>query len=180
MANRPPRWIKTPAQIALDRRERARRYKARGKPTVRGAWLAAIRLAELTRWLDHINGAGVELDPHDRNSETIVRVFVHHFVGLKDGSRRAADWMATYCPWFTLRSRESLITEACHCTIHWTADRLAWKLGVRDALRTELELTTIGAIDVTKAQRAQRRKAMQAAAQRALRAKRKADRVTTI
>lgn len=169
-----PRWIKTQAQVQLERREIAKRYRKRGKPSLRGAWLAAIRIAELTRWLDLTNGAGTELDPDDKASETIIRVFVHHLVVLKDGTRRASDWLMLYAPWLTLRSREALISEAAHCTIHWTADRLAWKLGIRDAIRTELEFTTIGAIDCSKEQRAKRRKAMQAAAQRTLRAKRKA------
>lgn len=180
MANRPPRWIKTPAQIALDRSEIAKRYAAKGKRTVRGAWFAAIRLKELTRWLDHVNGAGIELDPDERNSETIVRVFVHHLIVLKDGARRASDWMALYAPSLSLRSREMLISEASHCAIYWTADKLAWKLGIRDALRTELKLTTIGAIDCNKDQRKARDRKRRAEAERARRAAAKANRVPTI
>lgn len=180
MANRPPRWIKTPAQIALDRSEIAKRYTAKGKRSVRGAWLAAIRMAELTRWLDHVNGAGAELDPNDKRSETIIRVFVHHLMVLREGSRRASSWMKVYCPWLSLRSQEMLISEASHCTIHWTADRIAWKLGIRDALRTELKLTTIGAIDFSKEQRKARDRARRAEAEKARRAARKADRVPTI
>jgi hypothetical protein len=176
-----PRWTKTAAQIALTRSEIAKRYAARGKtPTVRGAWLASIRLAELTRWLHHVHGAGIELDQDDPSSEQITRIFVHHLIVLKDGSRRAAEWMATYCPWFTLRSREALITEATHCTIHWTADRLAWKIGLKDALRTELKITTIGAIDMSKEQRKARDKARRAEAEKARRVARKAARVPTI
>jgi hypothetical protein len=175
-----PRWIKTPAQIQLERREIAKRYRKRGKPSLRGAWLAAIRIAELTRWLDLTNGAGTELDPDDKASETIIRVFVHHLVVLKDGTRRASDWLMLYAPWLTLRSREALISEAAHCTIHWTADRLAWKIGLRDELRTELKITTIGAIDCSKEQRRARDRVRRAQAEKDRRAARKASTVPTI
>ncbi len=137
--------------------------------------MAAIRLAELSRWLDDTHGAGTELEP-DSHSETIARIFVHHLVILADGRRRAAEWMAIYCPWISIRSREAMISEANHCPIKWTADKLAWKISLKDAKRTELKITTIGAIDVSKEQRAARRKAQQAELQRALRAKRKAER----
>lgn len=175
-----PKWIKTQAQIDLDRREIGKRYSKRGKQSLRGAWFAAIRLAELTRWLDHVNGAGAELDPDDSRSETIIRVFVHHLVVLRDGSRRAAAWMETYSPWLSLRSREALISEASHCTIHWCADKLAWKLGIRDATRTELMFTSIGAIDCNKEQRKARDRARRAQAERNRRAARKAKSVPTI
>lgn len=174
MANhRPPRWVKTPAQIALERREIAKRYAAGGTKTVRGAWFAAIRLAELTRWLEHTFGAGVELEPEDKRSETIIRVFVHHLIVLKDGPRRASDWMRLYCPWLALRSRETLISEASHCTIHFKARTLGWKLKLTDDLRVALAITTISPIDVSDDELQARRKAKRAALMRAARAARK-------
>jgi len=141
--------------------------------------MAAIRIADLLRWLADVSGGGAELEP-SQWSEGIARIFVHHFVVLADGNRRAAEWLATYCPWIETRDREYMITEANHCPLKWSADKLAWKLALTDARRTHLKITTIGAIDVSKEQRAKRRKAKQAELQRALRAKRKADRVNTI
>lgn len=141
--------------------------------------MAAIRIAELQRWISDAIGAGAELEP-GKWSADIARLFVHHFVVLADGNRKAADWLATYCPWIDRRDREAMITEANHCPLKWSADKLAWKIRLTDAKRTELKITTIGAIDVSKEQRAQRRKARQAELQKALRAKRKAERVNTI
>lgn len=136
--------------------------------------MAAIRLAELTRWMDDVFGAGVELDPSNR-SEDIVRLFVHHFPPLRDGTRRAAEWIATYAPWISRRDREAMISEAAQCQIFWSSDKLGWKVGLTAEQRARLKITTIGAIGVTKDQRAANRKAMHAKCMRELRAKRKAN-----
>jgi hypothetical protein len=141
--------------------------------------MAAIRIAELRRWLGDIIGGGIELDP-SKWSEDVARVFVHHFVVLADGNRKASDWLATYCPWIETRDREYMITEANHCPLKWSADKLGWKIRLTDEQRSRLKITTIGAMGITKEQRAQRRKAKRAELMRTLRAKRKADRVNTI
>lgn len=156
-----------------------RRYAHHTKVSKRSRPMAAIRIAELTRWLDDAIGAGVELEP-SAQAETIARIFVHHFVVLADGNRRASSWLLTYCPWISLRDREHMITEANHCPIKWSADKLAWKIRLTDAKRTALKITTIGAIDCNAQQRAERRKAKRAELMKALRARRKADRVNTI
>lgn len=141
--------------------------------------MAAIRIAELLRWLADLAGAGAELEPSNA-SEGIARILVHHFVVLADGNRRAAQWLATYCPWISIPDREYMITEANHCPLKWTADKLAWKIDLRDEQRTRLKITTIGAIDVSRDQRAVRRKANRAELMRRLRKQRKLARVNTI
>lgn len=169
-----------PLQLVKARQwEIARRYGRKAKVGKRSRPMASIRIAELGRWLADAAGEGAELEPCQW-SEGIARIFVHHFVVIADGNRRAAAWLATYCPWISTRDREYMITEANHCPLKWSADKLAWKIRLTDAKRSELKITTIGAIDVSREQRATRRKAKQAELQRALRAKRKADRVNTI
>lgn len=168
----------SPELIRARKWEIKRRYERKGKVGKRTKPMAAIRLAELARWLDDRAGAD-QLEP-SQWSEGIARIFVHHFVTLADGNRRAADWLGTRCPWISTRDREYMITEANHCPLKWSADKLAWKIGLTDAKRSELKITTIGAIDVTREQRAARRKARQAELQRALRAHRKAASVNTI
>src|SRR5882672_2082617 len=165
----------SPQRIAALKFEIARRYKHQTKVGKRTRSMAAIRVSELTRWLADAVGAGAELDPSER-SAGIARIFVHHFVVLADGNRKAADWLDTYCPWIERRDREHMITEANHCPLKWSADKLAWKLGLTDAKRTELKITTIGAVDCGRDQRMKRRKARQAELQKALRARRKAER----
>lgn len=169
----------SPELIRARQWEIKRRYEHHTKVSKRSRSMAAIRIADLLRWLGDVAGQGAELEP-SQWSEGIARIFVHHFVVLADGNRRAAQWLDTYCPWISTRDREYMITEANHCPLKWSADKLAWKIRLTDTKRTELKITTIGAIDVSKDQRAARRKAKRAELMRALRAKRKADRVNTI
>jgi hypothetical protein len=135
--------------------------------------MAAIRIAELQRWLADSAGAGAKLEP-SQWSEGIARIFVHHFVVLADGNRRAANWLETYCPWINTRDREYMITEANHCPLKWPADKLAWKIRLTDERRTELKIKTIGAIDCNADQRKERRKRQHAERQRRLRAAKRA------
>ena len=169
----------TPELIAARQWEIKRRYEHHTKVGKRTRSMAAIRLSELLRWLHDAIGAGAELEPCEW-SEGIARIFVHHLVVLSDGSRRAADWLATYCPWVAVRDREAMISEANHCPLKWSADKLAWKIRLTDGKRTELKITTIGAIDCNKDQRAAKRKKRRAELMRKLRADRKASRVNTI
>jgi hypothetical protein len=138
--------------------------------------MAAIRIAELLRWLADVASAGTELEPCAW-SEGIARIFVHHFVVLADGNRKASEWLGVYCPWISVRDRESMISEANHCPLKWSADKLAWKIRLTDGKRTELKITTIGAIDCSREQRVARRKQRRAELMRKLRAQR---RVNTI
>lgn len=169
----------SPSLVAARKWEIKRRYELHAKVGKRSRSMAAIRIAELQRWLSDAVGAGAELEPSPW-SEGIARIFVHHFVVLADGNRRAADWLATYCPWIETRDREYLITEANHCPLKWAADKLAWKIRLTDTKRTTLKITTIGAIDCSQAERKERRRARHAELSRIRRATAKANRVTTI
>jgi hypothetical protein len=169
----------TPEIVAARKWEIKRRYSRKSKVGKRTRSMAAIRLAELTRWLDDTNGAGVELEPGEQSTQ-IARIFAHHMGGLPEMPRRVQAWIGQYAPWLTLASREVLISEVARCPLKWSADKLAWKIGLKDEQRARLKITTIGAIDCSQDQRAARRKARQAELQRALRAARKASRVNTI
>jgi hypothetical protein len=148
----------TPEQIAARKWEIARRYKQKAKVGKRSRGMAAIRLSELTKWLHDWNGEGAELEP-SQSSVEIVRLFCHHFGSLPDTPRRITAWLGDYAPWIKGADREILISEAVSCPLKWSADKLAWKLRLTDANRTRLKITTIGAIDCSKADRIARRKA---------------------
>jgi hypothetical protein len=148
----------SPQQIKARQWEIKRRYQRIAKVGKRSRGMAAIRIAELMRWLHNQYGAGAELKPSNQ-SEIVIRIFTHHFIALPDGARRLTSWFDRYAPWLELRDREYLISEATHCPLKWSADRLAWKLRLTDAKRTELKITTIGAIDCNKDQRKARAKA---------------------
>lgn len=157
MANQRP----SPQRVAALKHEIAQRYKrnaAEARKRNRSRGMAAIRLSELTRWLDDQFGEGVELEAGDA-SYLIVRIFAHHLGALPDTARRITRWTATYAPWISPRDLERLISEVVDCPIKWTADKLAWKIRLTDAKRTELKIRTIGAVDCNREQRAARRKA---------------------
>lgn len=159
----------SPEVIAARKWEIARRYEAKPKVGKRSRSMAAIRLAELMRWLDDAYGAGAELEPSEQ-SILIARVFAHHLASLPDSARRIDAWFRVYSPWIELRDREYLIREATSQPLKWSADKLAWKIRLTDATRTRLKITTIGAIDCNREQRAKRRHDARIQRQRAKRA----------
>jgi hypothetical protein len=167
----------TPAQIALKLLEIEQRYKRKAREAARrngrSRGMAAIRLSELTRWLDDEYGQGIEL-PASQHSYMIARIFAHHIGALADAPRRITKWVDVYAPWINPRDLERLITETQECPLRWSADKLAWKLRLTDAKRTELKIRTIGAIDCSKDQRAARRRQAEAERQRIRRARLKA------
>jgi hypothetical protein len=66
-------------------------------------------------------------------------------------------WAARWSPWCGEEELAALLKRVAAKPLKWKADALAHKLGVTDAIRTALGLTTIGSIDVDKAGREQRR-----------------------
>jgi hypothetical protein len=172
MVNRRP----TAEQIAARKWEIRRRYSTKAKVGKRTRSMAAIRLADLTKWYNDVHGAGTELEPSERSIETL-RIFAHHMGGLPDAPRRIMSWLLSYAPWLEHIERERLISQVVQCPIKWSADKLAWKIRLTDEQRSKLKITTIGAIDCSKEQRAIIRK--QKAAERAKR-HRELKRVRTI
>lgn len=167
----------TPESIAARKREIRLRYARKCEVGPRTRPMAAIRIAELSRWLEHVHGNQA---PDDDHGETIARIMVHHLVTLRDGGRRAAQWLDRHAPWIEIRSREGLITQASHHPLKWTARKLGWKIRLTDAVRTELKITTIAPIDVTDEQLKERSKQRRRDRERARRAALKAARVPSI
>lgn len=170
-------------EVAQRLAEIDQRYKRQAREAAkrngRSRGMAAIRLAELTRWLDDAYGPGVELEPAPA-SYAIARIFAHHIGALADAPRRITKWADVYAPWIKPRDLERLISEVASCPLKWSADKLAWKIRLTDAKRTELKIRTIGAIDCSKEQRAARRRQQHAQRQKALRAAKKAKTVRSI
>jgi hypothetical protein len=169
----------TVEQIAARKWEIKRRYARKAKVGRRTRGMAAIRLAELTRWLDDTIGAGVELEPCDA-SVVIVRVFAHHMAGLPDAGRRIASWLADRAAWINGVDRERLIAEVVGYPLRYTADKLAWKIRLTDEQRTRLKIRTIGAIDCNKEQRKARRNRLKAEREKRRRAVKRQQAVSSI
>lgn len=172
MVNRRP----TPDLVKARLWEIKQRYERHSKVGKRTRSLAAIRLAELTRWLHDTYGAGVELEP-SRDALMIAEIFAHHIAVLANAERRISQWLAFYAPTIPPQEQERLIGNALGKPIKWSADKLGWKIKLSDEQRTRLNITSIGALGINKEQRAIIRK--QKAAERAKR-HRDAKRVRTI
>jgi hypothetical protein len=137
----------------------------------RSRGIAAIRLAELTRWFEDAHGAGIELEPEDF---TIVYIFAHHLGALNDAPRRINDWIRSYAPWISPHQLEKLILETELKPRRWTADKLGWKIGLTEEQRVRLKIRTIGAKGVNKDMRLIARRKARAEREKARRARAKA------
>ena len=164
----------TVAHLKLEIKQRYDRLaRQAAKRNGRSRGMAAIRLAELTRWLDEEYGQGVEL-PADQHSYMVTRIFAHHLGALNEAPGRIRFWVQTYAPWLKPRDLERLITETQDCPLRWSADKLGWKIKLTDEARTRLKIKTIGALGVSKEQRQARRRKAEAERQRNRRARIKA------
>jgi len=172
MVNRRP----TPDLARARHWEIKQRYERHSKVGKRTRSMAAIRLAELTRWLHDTHRAGVELEP-SRDALMIAEIFAHHIAALANPERRITQWLAFYAPTIPPQEQERLIGNAIGKPIHWSADKLAWKLRLTDEQRTRLKIKTIGAIDCNADQRKERRKREHAERQRKLRASKRAQHI---
>lgn len=135
-----------PAEVVQARKaEVAKRYRKAAKRQRRHPLsLAAIRLSELTKLLDHRYGK--MLIPETDDGLLAARVMVHHIGRLRDAPRRISAWLATCTPWMPMAERERLIAEVSATPLRWSADRLGWRLRLTSAERSTLRICTIAAI----------------------------------
>jgi hypothetical protein len=126
----------------------------------------------------------VERGPHSRPQASegeaqhgpfcrIGRISAHHIAHLGgDAQDHIVAWARMRCPWMAAGEAAAIAAEVMAHPVKWKADTLGWRLGLTDAQRTALKITTIGGIDVSEAERLERRKEKRRAADRARRAKR--------
>lgn len=170
----------SPDVIKARQWEIKRRYERQaGKVTKRGRSMAAIRLSELTRWLHDTHGAGCELEPGP-DAVKLAEIFAHHMAALAKPEQRISEWINFYAPTIPPQERQRLIANAMGKPVHWSADKLAWKIRLTDEQRGRLKIRTIGAIDMNKEQRAERRRLAKVERERARRAAKRTASVPSI
>jgi hypothetical protein len=119
--------------------------------------LAPIRIAELCRLFRYRWG---DILPDDDAGREDARIIAHHLAQLPgDQQRRIASWMGTWAPWMRLDEADRLIEAVLAKPFRWCADKLGKRLNLTEAVRTKLRITTIGSVDMTKAEREAARKA---------------------
>jgi hypothetical protein len=139
-------------RVKARHREIARRYK-RERPAFS---MAALRCAEINRLL--VSRYGPTL-PDDDAGRDDARIMAHHLARLAgDPHQRVGKWLVEHAPWQSATERAAMIEDVTTKPRKWRADKLAARLGLQDEERARLNIRTIGATDVSKAERTKRRK----------------------
>lgn len=146
-----------PDLIAFKRREIRATYDAQERDQRPRASIAALRIADLQAFFrDCYRGAELPDDDAGRIDARLMACHLAHRSG--DPALRIAAWLADWAPWMSADERDELVVEATTKPTRWRADTLAKKLGLTEATRRRLRITTIGASDCTKAERLERRR----------------------
>jgi hypothetical protein len=137
--------------------EIARRYARRGKDKANGAPpLAAIRIAELKRLFRHRYG---DVLPDDDAGRDDALIMAHHLARRPGDARHHIEvFLAIWAPWATTGEVATVVDAAMQKQLKFRADTLAKKLNLTDAERIKPKIKTIGAVDVGKDERLQRRR----------------------
>ena len=132
-----------------------RRRKGRG---ARGRFsMAGLRCAELERLF--AARYGHELPDDDAGRADVV-IMLHHLARCAgDPRQRSTAWCAAHAPWLAAAAElEAMLDDVIEKPRRWRADILAERLGLTAAERRRLRITSIGAIDQSKAERLADRK----------------------
>ncbi len=150
----------TAADKAKRHREIARLYawqrRSRRGFTRRATLIMLVRLRELERLFAFRYGDTLPNDDSERDDLIVAA----HTIAALEGD--VAAWARQWAPWFTAAEIRKLVASTATPS-KFSAATLAWRLHLTDAERTALKITTIGAVDVTKAERLARRKQRKAA-----------------
>jgi hypothetical protein len=119
--------------------------------------LVALRMRDLailfrSRW-------GITL-PDDDSGRDDLKIALNHLACLAHPRGPIANWIDIWAPWLTAGERSQIVPPILANPQRWKADALAWRLRLTRKERTMLGITTIGAIDESKAQRTKRRRAL--------------------
>jgi len=155
----------TPKQQALHREialEHERKRRKRNIPKNN------VRITELERVFRDRYGVN---PPDDDAGRDDLFVMANHLAHLDEPDRRIKTWAHQWAPWQGVDETTALIETVIAKHLKWTADKLGERIGLNDATRARLGITTIGGTDCKKAERMKRRKKKDAARHKALRTK---------
>jgi hypothetical protein len=141
--------------VARKRADIKRRYKARADKGATVVTITTLRIAELRRLLQSRYGHILSDDDAGRDDALIM---AHHLAHGPDAGHRIGLWLGLWAPWMTSSEAGKLITKVIAKPLRWRAHKLGIRLRLTEAERTRLGITTIGSIEVTKAERLARRR----------------------
>jgi hypothetical protein len=140
------------ARVAALQFEIARKYARRKRRPVS---LAALRIADLCRLFLARYGRTL---PDDDAGRADARIMAHHLARRSNAERRIISWLELQAPWMKPPEIKALIAEVVNRPRKWRADTLGKCLNLTDVERHRLVITTIGAVDVDRAERIARRR----------------------
>jgi hypothetical protein len=153
---------RTDALIEIENRARLRDRRAR-----RTFGLPAGRTRDLTRFFAFTYSDAL---PDDDGGREDFLILAHHVARLNgDPARNIIGHADRWCPWMDADEIAATVRRVLARPYRWTADILGERLGLLDEVRTRLAIRTIGAIDVPKAAREQRREQRKVQAKKAKR-----------
>lgn len=132
-------------------RQKGKRKSGRRSPMQ----LVGLRLNDLARLFRHRYGTALPDDDAGRDDALVA---LHHLVRLRGHSGQAERWLDVWAPWLGEAERTEIIAGVTAEPQVWTADELAVRLRLTMKERTMLAITTIGAVDQTKAERREQRR----------------------
>ncbi len=163
------------ATVAAKRREIDRRYakQAAARPYSRDTRIMRFRCRDLEKFYRGVHG---DMLPNNAIGRDLLFVMAHTIFGRNAITGRGGQtlarivaWAQKWCPWMPRHDAETLAERVIARPLRWTADSLGKRLGLTDAMRTALGITTIGSMDVSKAKRLARRRERNNAAKAAKR-----------
>jgi hypothetical protein len=141
------------ADLEIDMDNRAKRRDREARKRAFG--LPAGRVRDLVRFF---NFTYVEAMPDDDAGREDFFILAHHVARLSgDAERNIRAHARQWCPWMGDEELAVFVRRVLSKPLKWRADTLGQGLGLLDEVRTRLCITTIGAIDVPKAERERRR-----------------------
>lgn len=117
--------------------------------------LVGLRLNDLARLF---RGRYGHVLPDDDAGRDDLIVAVNHLACLPHPQKPIDRWLEIWAPWLTMKERRQIVGDALASPQRWKADALAWRLRLTAADRRTLGITTIGAIDESRAMRTKRRR----------------------
>ncbi len=113
--------------------------------------MAPKRLAEIDRLL--VRRYGRELPDDDAGRDDAL-IMLHHFAHGSDPLKRITAWLARRAPWMPPAEADALIGRVFAKPIKWGSDTMGKRLRLTWIERTQLRITTIWAVDITRAEAA--------------------------
>jgi hypothetical protein len=151
-------------EMGLDLARKRREEKKRSRPG-----LGRLMHYDFNKFLcDTYDKHGPAMPEGDNGAEEHFGVLLHLTANLGDPS---AVWAAQprWCPWMSEAAFTAIVDKVYAKPLRWRADTLAHEIGLNDATRTRVGITSIGANDFNKEQRIERRNANKLAKRKAKR-----------